>query len=419
MKAAVLSDTHLGDQDSKLAEGAQSPWYHELRRVIKVRTGGEPLDYLILSGDILDFSIASFEDACKAARPFFQALQSDKLAWQIVYIPGNHDKHVWDAVEWETRIIRKMKRYDDPLPFRRTQPALLDLLNERFELTNVHKVAGTDRWGSLFLEGLFKNKEHSLPINIAYPNLYVKTAKDNYLITHGHMLETAWVLLSEAFGDVKGLKELKPLSLGHLEEFNVPLTAMICTGVGQAGELSKICYEVEQEAKHHEAGRLREVLDKGIPGLARIFKLNFFKRFALRCLSNWVVTLVKEGSASSRYDKQFFTRSLVLERVLTFYHASCDQAKEMFDLDPPRKMIFGHTHEPHPVDAPYPPIESSDGSVLPTMYNTGGWLNKTKDGGDGPEMDPLVFFFDDDGELTSERISVRAGQPSGQGEVTR
>jgi predicted phosphodiesterase len=406
MQAAVLSDTHLGDPDSKLAQGTQSASYRQLRRVIKERTGGKPLDYLILSGDILDFSIASFEEACNEARPFFCAIQCDKLARQIIYVPGNHDKHVWDAAEWETRIIRRMKKYDDPLPFRRTQPALLDLENERFELANVHKVEGTDRWGSLFLEGLFNDKENSLPINIAYPNLYVKTANDIYLITHGHMLEMAWVLLSEVFGDVNGLRELKPLSLGRLEELNVPLTAMICTGVGQAGELSKICYEVEVEAKQRETGRLREVLEKGIPRISSMLDLSCFKRFVLRKIKDAVLRMVAERSLDSRYDEWFFTDRAVQERFWTFYMASRTQARESFGLAPPRKIIFGHTHIARTEKDPLPiKREARDIPGLPGdkvyLYNTGGWL-KNED--QGPERDPLVFFFDDGG-LASVRIS--------------
>lgn len=408
MKAAVLSDTHLGDPRSKLALGAQSASYLRMKNVILERTGGKPLDYLILSGDILDFSIASFEDACKAARPFFCAIQGDKLAGQIVYIPGNHDKHVWDAVEWETRIIRRMKRYDDPLPFRRTQPALLDLERERFELKNVQKVPDTDRWGSLFLEGLFHDKENSLPINIAYPNLYVKTAKETCLITHGHMLEPAWVLLSEVFGDVNGLKELKPLSLGHLEELNVPLTAMICTGVGQAGELSKICYEVEQEARRHETRRLREALDKGVRRLSRILELSCFKRFILGRIKNAILRMVAEKTAATRYDDQFFTKRPVQERFVTFYKASCAQARDMFNLEPPRKIIFGHTHLALSEKAPFSIEREKHGLPdLPvesvTLFNTGGWLENKKN---EPAKDPLVFFLDDSGALISERISV-------------
>lgn len=407
MKAAVLSDTHLGNPKSRLAQGAQSPSYQRLREVIHERTGGGPLDYLIMAGDILDFSIASFDDACKAARPFFQALQNDKLAKHIVYIPGNHDKHVWDAVEWEVNVIRRMKKNRDPRPFRRSQPACIDMVNGRFLLPGINEDRAENRWGTLFLEGLFDPKEEIIPIFFAYPNLSVRTRQESFLITHGHMLETAWVLLSETFGDVDGLKDLKPLSLGHLEELNVPLTAMICTGVGQAGELSKICYEVEQEAKERKAGRLREVLDKGVPALSRIFELSCPARTALRCLSNWIVKLVKKRSADSRYDEQFFTNRAVQERFVTFYKASCEQAQKEFGLAPPRKLIFGHTHiaisEKEPVRIP------SNGRPLPglpvepvELFNAGGWLENKEN---VPERDPLVFFFDDGGELTSGRIS--------------
>jgi len=416
MKAAVLSDTHLGDPGSKLAQGAQSAGYQRLKDVIHKRTGGERLDYLILSGDILDFSVASFEDACKAARPFFQALQNDRLTKHIVYIPGNHDKHIWDAVEWEVNVIGRMKEHRDPRPFRRSQPACIDMVDGRFLLPGVNEDETEKRWGTLFLEGLFDaaGGNEIIPIFFAYPNLYVKTAKEIYLITHGHMLEMAWVLLSEVFGDVNGLKELKPLSLGHLEELNVPLTSMICTGVGQAGELSQICHEVEQEAKAKKTRRLQEVLDRGVPALSRLLGLNCFKRFVLRRIENAILRMVAERSSDSRYDEQFFVNRSVQERFVTFYAASCAQAQKEFGLAPPRKIIFGHTHvartEQDPLlverkaqDLPDLPVESV------SLYNSGGWLNNVSGN------DPLMFFLDESGALTSESMSGKKDDDQKQG----
>ena len=405
MLAAVLSDTHLGDPDSKLAHGAQSAGYQRLKEVFHERTGGGPLDFLVLSGDILDFSIASFEEACKAARPFFQAMQNDALARHIVYIPGNHDKHIWDAVEWEVNVIGRMKKHRDPRPFRRSQPACIDMVDGRFLLPGINEDETENRWGTLFLEGLFDaaGDKEIIPIFFAYPNLYVRTRQETYLITHGHMLEMAWVMLSEVFGDVNGLKELKPLSLGHLEELNVPLTAMICTGVGQAGELSKICYEVEQEAKEKKTRRLREVLDKGVSRLSRLFELSCFKRFVLGRSKNAILRMAAERSADSRYDEQFFTNPSVQERFSTFYTASCAQAREEFKLAPPRRIIFGHTHIARTEKDPFPiEREAHDLPDLPvdsvSLYNTGGWLRN------GSGNYPLVFFLDESGTLESRSM---------------
>lgn len=59
------------------------------RRALRDAVGS--VDYLVLLGDIIDLSVASYEDAYRDARAFFAALQRDGLAREVVYVPGNHD----------------------------------------------------------------------------------------------------------------------------------------------------------------------------------------------------------------------------------------------------------------------------------------------------------------------------------------
>jgi len=406
MKAAVLSDTHLGDPESGLAYGAENRNYELLRNAIREKTGNGPLDYLILAGDILDFSIASFEEACDAARPFFLALQHDKLAKHIVYIPGNHDKHIWDAVEWEVNVIRRLKKFRNPRSFRRTQPACIDMVDGKFLLPGINEDKDTGRWGTLFLEGLFNGhkEEEIIPIYFAYPNLYIRTPSGNFLVTHGHMLELAWVLLSEMFSEVKELKEQQPMSLAHLEEFNVPLTSMICTGVGQAGEVSKVGCTIMQEAKRSETGKLREVLDTGVVRLAEILNLDWCKTFVLNRFKSAIISTVKTSAADTRYNDEFLKDPQVRKRFAAFFTASCAQACAIFTMDPPRKIIFGHTHIAHSEKEPFSIDRKTHGLPdLPVesvqLFNSGGWLKNDK------KRSPLVFFLDESGALTSRSIS--------------
>ncbi len=72
------------------------------------------------------------------------------------------------------------------------------------------------------------------------------------------MLELAWVLLSEL---LSGEPELNRIGIAELEEYNIPVTSMICTGVGQAGDVSRLFYRIEIEAKQGKSRRLRKLLD--------------------------------------------------------------------------------------------------------------------------------------------------------------
>ncbi|MDI6801891.1 MAG: metallophosphoesterase [Thermodesulfovibrionales bacterium] len=399
MKIAIISDIHLGDENCKLLEsGTVTHAYEALRDAIKDFGGGNPLDYLILNGDILDFSVNTFEESCKTARPVFKSIKNDNLTKEIIYIPGNHDKHVWDAVEWETNIIRKMKDHEDPRKFRRTQPGLLDYDSGHLHLPGVSIVKGTGLYGTLFLEGLFE-KDNVLPINIVYPNLYIKTGSDVYLVTHGHMLELAWVLLSELFS---GEPELAgKTGLAELEEYNIPLTSMVCTGVGQGGAVSKIFYQIQKEAKSGKTSRLKKVLDNILPKLDKLIELPWYAEIMDNVLLKGIrkgAIYIAEDVKESRYDEEFFQRKSVRHRFLRFYAASCVQAEDL-GLIPPRKIIFGHTHEP--ISAAEP-MEIEDLSQLKGekafLYNTGGWL---RDEGKTAE----VFFIDDNGVVSSVNIS--------------
>ena len=399
MRIGVISDVHLGDEKCKMVSaGRITGTYRAFCSVVWEFTGGEPLDYLVLNGDILDFSINSFAGSCKAAKPFFRAIARNRLARQIVYIPGNHDKHVWDTVEWQTNVVMRMGKHDDPREFRRTQPAVIAYPRGAIILPGVSKLGRTRRFGGLFLEGLFSTG-NVLPINVAYPNLYIVTPTDVHLVTHGHMLELAWVLLSELLSAEPELEGA--FGLRELEEYNTPLTAMICTGVGQAGKVSDVFYKIQQEAKGGEADRLKKALKNVVPKLEKMIQLHRILEpldDVLLAILKRVVPYIAKQAGESRYNAQFLKRKAVRRRFRAFYEASCRQAGEL-GLSSPSKVIFGHTHEPIPASDPMKGEKLAQlGDHPPLLYNTGGWLRA-----EGKSAE--VFFFDDDGLLSSVNMA--------------
>ena len=127
MRIAIISDTHFGDPMGTLvhrdSEGeiAIGPRYKDL----KTATGTDN-DYLILLGDILDFSIASYQEAYDFARVFFRHLQKDKIAKEIIYVCGNHDADLWHIVEHEVNVINPIKKGKPPRPFYLSLPGVID-----------------------------------------------------------------------------------------------------------------------------------------------------------------------------------------------------------------------------------------------------------------------------------------------------
>src|SRR5262249_49137718 len=126
VRVAVISDTHFGDDMGVLvvedAHGVPrlGPAYRSL-----VRTMGRAV-YVVLLGDILDFSVASFEKAYSHAKVFFSAVQEDGLAQQLIYVPGNHDFDIWHTVEHQVNVINQLKQGELPRAFKRSVPGILD-----------------------------------------------------------------------------------------------------------------------------------------------------------------------------------------------------------------------------------------------------------------------------------------------------
>ncbi len=394
MKIAIISDVHLGDEKCKLVKnGAITNTYSVLHGEIMKFTNNSPLDYFVLNGDTLDFSINGFKESCIIAKPFFREIARDNLAKKIVFIPGNHDKYIWDAVEWETNIIRRLKNHDDPREFRRSQIGVINYEKGYLDLPGVTTLGAPGEYGTLFLEGLFDSR-NVLPINIVYPNLFIKTGTDTYLITHGHMLELAWVLLSEFFGGLPQIPE-NP-NMVQLEEYNIPLTSMICTGVGQAGAVSQRFYEIQQEVKKGLTTTLGDTVQNVITKLKKLEELPWYAKIFAGALLKKVVLGAAKDVKDSRYDEEFFNKESVRKRFLRFYEATCAQAGKL-EIVPPWKIIFGHTHDPFPFTKPLE-ITKEDLPQLTieklNLYNTGGWL-------EGGPKGAEVFFFDDNGTLSS------------------
>lgn len=76
MKIAITSDIHLGDSESRLDPNCsgynKGHLFYEFVDLLYNHSPRGPVDYLILNGDILDFSINSFANSCNIAKKFFR-----------------------------------------------------------------------------------------------------------------------------------------------------------------------------------------------------------------------------------------------------------------------------------------------------------------------------------------------------------
>jgi UDP-2,3-diacylglucosamine pyrophosphatase LpxH len=396
MRLAVVSDTHFGDDLCTLLRpgpdgraAGTGPGYDALRRAVG------SVDYLVLLGDIIDLSVASYEDAYRAARVFFTALQRDGLAREIVYVPGNHDFDIWNVVEHQVAVINQLKQGALPRSFKRAVPGVIDARERRPHL-RLPDVPARPEWHPARTDygGLFLDHITSAPLvfDFAYPNLYLVTEDgESLLLTHGHYFEAYWTLLGEwatrlAAEDLPQERSGE-LSVREIVGVNFPLHQLACSGIGQAQPLTAVARRLQLELSAGRTDRLDRYLGRLETAVASR-PLPLFARLVRRWLARraraLIVTALTEAE-QTRYSRSFLSRPQVRERFRSYYRSCLAEIERLrsergLDLPPPRHVVFGHTHQPIPWGSDEL-ADTVDGHAV-RFCNTGGWLlREAPDGG--------------------------------------
>lgn len=403
MRLAVISDTHFGDPMCQLAGWDESG----NKAVIKDRydefksAAGVDNDYLILLGDILDFSVCSYEETYRVAKAFFKQVQADRIARYMVYIPGNHDADMWHFYEHQANVINRVIEGKPPRNFRFSIPAIFDVRTNRagdeFRLFGINKSSDDPQfgYGGMFIDSITQDDVGGVLVGapmkfaFAYPNAYLITDSGTILLTHGHYLEDYWTLVSEWGLKIfeKDLEIGTALDLRELVAINFPFSQLTCSGLGQAGPLTKVVQQIQSDVKRGELSRVKKYADafgKEIDSIspagwtfdpreaASDIVIAYAKRKLLEALAKREPT---------RYSDEFIHKNSVLDRFRRFFDATLLEIDEInraegLAIPAPHHVIFGHTHQPIAFGDPNAPRTiSSHGSPV-TLYNTGGWLSR-------------------------------------------
>jgi predicted phosphodiesterase len=397
MKFAVISDTHFGDPDSTLFvrdqnnEPVPGPKYPQF-----LKEAGEENDYLILLGDILDFSIRSYDEPYKIAQAFFLQVQKDKIADQMIYIPGNHDEDIWHTVEHEVNIMDRINNDEIPQKFKMSLPGVIDDRSSsrkaRLLLPGVDEIVigGKIGYGGLFLDKITGQGVKQTRFNFVYPNLYVISDAGSVLITHGHYFETYWSLLSEWAQEILGndLPITIPMVLKEMVSINFPTNQLSCSGVGQAGKLTDAIRKAEIDIRDHHLDSISQYLDRFGDKIAKELAFSWYdpRKLAWSTLTWWVKKRVLKSLRTiedARYDKEFMGKPDVKDRFIRFYQRSCKEIESLndkygYDLPMPSVVIFGHTHQPFVWDSTVMSVQVPGRGTI-RLFNSGGWLTRNLD----------------------------------------
>ena len=314
-RIVVLSDIHLGDsrstlQDPKVVEG-----------LIKELGRRKKIDELILLGDILDLAFSAFQDVIDRAREFFDRISNLDIG-KIVYIPGNHDYHIW---------LLHIEKRDVIEPIQNEGvPKLPDYISH---------FSGKE---SFFSEVLPEDLEEKFVTR--YPNYEFESSGVRYLLHHGHQLYGLCVLLmgpGEALHERKGLNDLLVA--------NSPIVELIYYHLERSKEMReklKVAWRT-----YGSPGAIlvviKELLDAGTPKL-------------LRWLINKTET-IWIGLTIKRIKKDRGTEIDEIENEIRDYLKLCGWQPQN-----PLRFIFGHSHVPG--------RREIDNNL--TLVNCGSWLEE-------------------------------------------
>jgi predicted phosphodiesterase len=436
--AVVLSDLHFGEEGSVVHYGMRTSKLGEQPAVnkpvetifkrgeqpavnklvekiekIKQQAAVETIPFLILAGDTLDFSLASVQAAVADFRVFLEDVHAcfDKF----VYIPGNHDHHMWRTLQEQVfvvrRIMRGMKVGDFP------QEEIGRIVGREITLDKVEKVDTESIGANIFLNDLLPEGAKDKDFAVAYPNLFIDFGKpeSNILVTHGHFFERAWNLASDM---LKNSLDVKDMNYAKLERINSAVTEFGWYGVGQAGELSEFIEELYKEVKNSKEVRLESAFDDMSRYIHELWedrptrKEGFFDRlkggvgdiivkegvpWLFSRLQDFIMSQLEEDESQTagsplRHSSDILTAREKCKKVSTYisYAAGYDFI--------PGQVVFGHTHIP--IQKQTIDVAFGAEKVKIKAFNPGGWVVDSKKPRHVVSSCPMPLVISETGEVS-------------------
>jgi len=380
IRYVCISDTHFGAETSLLTNLQiassdtdpirPSPVLEKLveclRYLINENITATPKPTLILNGDILELALTTDNEAAMAFERFIELIAPDedrKLFDRIVYLPGNHDHHLWETAR-ETQYAEYLKaeaKWGEVLSIPWHSTYLFTKTVPSYFLNRV-----VQRWPIL----------ENFTVETAYPNfgLLSPDRRRGVIFHHGHFIEPIYLLMSTLKTMLFPDRPM-PREVWDFEAENFAWIDFFWSALGRSGEVGKglgIIYE-----KLLDERQTKKLLDSMAKGLAEKYDLPGWGDRMEAKLLEWAFQAIVEQVQG--LERQRDTGRLWLsddaEKGLWAYLEGplSSQIRREQDTMPAKiTFVFGHTHKPFEEDmnfAGYP--EWTD------VYNSGGWVVDT------------------------------------------
>jgi len=400
-----LSDMHLGEEDSLLTNlktastdtdpTQPSPVMEQLVKCLRElisRNENEIKPTLILNGDILELALTTANQAAMVFERFMELIMpSDgKLFERIIYIPGNHDHHIWEIAR-ETQYVNYIKK-----------PSTGKHLDIPPHITNMFVEDDSKRVLSYFLTNLVKRTSQlaDFDITTAYPNfgLFREEGQKCVIFHHGHFIEPLYQLMSTLRNLIFPDRE-KPRQIGDIEAENFAWIDFFWSTMGRSGEAGQdieLIYEKMQDREQFKklfytlADNLAKKYD--LPGWGDVMEAKILK---------WIFSAMVDKIAGTERTQIDRPLSKDAEKGLWAYmngplrEQILRERKGNMPYDV--TFVFGHTHKPFQEDMNFKGYPQ-----WVNVYNTGGWVVESVD--PQPLHGGAVILIDKDLNTTSLRM---------------
>jgi len=406
-----LSDTHFGAENSLLSLVRQadasvdpdnpSPVLSALvacLRAVVALDPGTPRPTLVLNGDILELALAQDNVAAMVFDRFIDlAFDPDHPLFDptIVYLPGNHDHHIWETA--------RERMYADYVA--RTPPDV-ELMAPWHATRLFVGRGGHDPEAELLTALVRRRRGQQLAVKVVYPNLGLDAHDGGrqVLVHHGHFTESLYRLISSA-KEVLFPKQPLGQEVWDWEADNFAWIDFFWSTLGRSGGAGQdvgLVYDMLQD----DAAMRRLAAEIGdFAGDRGFGPTRFITRWLGRRVAGDLVGL-------ARGRERQHTEAVLTEagqRGLTEYLAGPlarqVRAENAGRPDVPASFIFGHTHKPFEST-----LEVLGFSGPLAVYNSGGWVVDTT----APNVlqGAAVLLIGTDGDVTSVRMYNQAAAPA-------
>ncbi|WP_035240208.1 hypothetical protein [Desulfobacter vibrioformis] len=355
----------------------------KLEEQYDVKNGDNKIKYLIIMGDNWDLAVQPMEYSFDLSFKFFNSIGLEKYFEEIIYIPGNHDHHIWRMLQSNKCVEEPLKKIFEKaqqpetipnkiIPYPQVIPGYLDLASSTLKMGGDPIFSGPND----IVSGLTASAR--IPISTVYPNLYlfyeegVDNNRETILATHGHLFDDDWLLVTDYMGFIFETVGYT-MNLGDLEKLNSTVTEFWNYQWSQMGRYNLVDKLYDSSLKAKLFTGLKPMIDKLLKELFAKIGVKGWTEDLADGLCDLIINVILKKAFSNQYypdyDIKFINaRVNKLKDFIAMSVASI--AKEQPSVERFSKLIFGHTHAP--ASTPFINKEIDENMEI---YNTGGWVD--------------------------------------------